>query len=1063
MVERKHIEYQKIQKSSKELNLLIVEDVMEDLALIVNTLKSNGVKFTYNVAGSKLNYQRLLKDNVYDAILSDYYLADFDIFELLTLLQKLGQEVPVILITDCLQEEEAFECLKAGVDNYIFKDKLLSLSIILERAIAEFRTKKEQQRAIIKLQQQAQQEAIINRIVQGMRKTLLLDEVMQNTVEQLHEVLQVSHCIIVRLDYQKNINLCHFNNTTVECENQVSFCYDVHQYYSELLARGEQVKISKFDTTIDSEVKNLIDEFQVISVLITPLLYQDTYQGGIILGQCDQKREWTEDELSLLKSIADHCAIAIHQAELYQQAQIEIAERKQVEEHLRKSQERYALAIEASHVGIWEWELQTNAIYVDPILKAMLGYEDWEVRNIMDDWHQLVHPEDREQVMAAKNAHLAGLTPKYEIEHRMQHKDGSYRWFFCCGVVIQNEKGITNKMMGTNTDITQYKHAEETVIASQQQLVAMMTLIRNITECKQAQQALRNNEVRFRALIENANDLILIIDAEGISRYISPSLIRVLGYIPEKTVGQGIFDLIHIDDLSLITHTFNKAIENPGISQPPIEYRVKHSNGYWCFFEGVVTNLLHDPAVEGIIVNSHDITQRKRIEEQLKHDALHDPLTHLPNRTLFMDRLEQTIKYAERRNNFSFAVLFIDIDRFKVINDSFGHSMGNQLIIAIAELLKALLSGGDTVARLGADEFVILLEYISGISDATCIANRIHKQLTSPIILEGNEVFITASIGIALNSTNIGSAEKILRDAEIAMQSAKNMGRGCYQIFCTSMHTQILKRLKLENNLQSALKNDLSQFVLNYQPIVSLSTNNITGFEALVRWQHPQLGLIYPAEFIPVAEETGLIIHLGLWVLREACRQLRQWQNEFPNNYLLKMSVNLSVKQFAQADLIEQIDQILLETQLDGSNLKLEITESALIENYEFVTEKMSQLRGRNIELCIDDFGTGYSSLSYLHRFPMSTLKIDRSFVNRIGVANMISEGSIDPTEIIRSIITLSHNLGINVVAEGVETTEQVLQLQALKCEYGQGYLFSKPLDIAKATSLISTINYAEK
>ncbi|MDY7006918.1 MAG: EAL domain-containing protein [Cyanobacteriota bacterium] len=1062
MVERKYIEYQKILKSSKELNLLIVEDVMEDLALIVNTLKSNGVKFTYNVAGSKLNCQKLLKDNVYDVILSDYYLADFDIFEVLTLLRKSGQEVPVILITDDLQEEKAFECLKAGVDRYIFKDKLLSLSIILERVSAEFRSKKEQQRAIIKLQQQAQQEAIINRIVQGMRNTLLLDEVLQKTVEQLHEVLQVSHCIIVRLDYQKNINLCHLDNMTVECENQVSFCYDVHQYYSELLARGEQVKISKFDTTIDSEVKNIMDECQVISVLITPLLYQETYLGGILLDQCDRERKWTEDELSLLTSIADHCAIAIHQAELYQQAQIEIAQRKQVEEHLRKSQERYALAIEAGHVGIWEWDLQTNVIYLDPILKAMLGYEDWEIRNMIDDWHQLVHPEDREEVMAAANAHLTRLTPKYEIEHRMQHKDGSYRWFFCCGVAIQDDEGKANRIMGTNTEITQYKHAEETVIASQQQLVAMMMLVRNITECKQAEQALRNNELRFRALIENANDLILIIDAEGISRYISPSITRVLGYIPEEAVGQGLFDLIHIDDLSLITHTFNKAIENPGIIQPPIEYRVKHSNGSWCFLEGVVTNLLHAPAVEGIIVNSHDITQRKLIEEQLKHDALHDPLTHLPNRTLFMDRLEQTIKYAERRNNFSFAVLFIDIDRFKVINDSFGHSIGNKLIIAIAEQLKALLSGGDTVARLGADEFVILLEYISGISDATCIANRIHEQLTSPIILEGNEVFITASIGIALNSTNIGSAENLLRDAEIAMQSAKNMGRGCYQIFCTSMHTQILKRLKLENNLQSALKNNLSQFVLNYQPIVSLSTNNITGFEALIRWQHPQLGLISPAEFIPVAEETGLIIPLGLWVLREACQQLRQWQNEFPNNDLLKMSVNLSVKQFAQADLIEQIDQILLETQLDGSNLKLEITESALIENYEFVTEKMSQLRARNIELCIDDFGTGYSSLSYLHRFPMNTLKIDRSFVNRIGVANLVSEGSIDPTEIIRSIITLSHNLGIDVVAEGVETTEQVLQLQALKCEYGQGYLFSKPLDMAKATSLISTINYAE-
>ncbi|NEO58825.1 MAG: EAL domain-containing protein, partial [Okeania sp. SIO3B5] len=240
-------------------------------------------------------------------------------------------------------------------------------------------------------------------------------------------------------------------------------------------------------------------------------------------------------------------------------------------------------------------------------------------------------------------------------------------------------------------------------------------------------------------------------------------------------------------------------------------------------------------------------------------------------------------------------------------------------------------------------------------------------------------------------------------------------------------------------------------------------TNNIIGFEALVRWQHPELGLISPVEFIPVAEETGLIIPLGLWVLREACRQLRQWQNEFSHNYHLKMSVNLSVKQFAQVDLIEQIDQILLETQLDGSHLKLEITESVLIENYEFVTEKMSQLRARNIELCIDDFGTGYSSLSYLHRFPMNTLKIDRSFVNRIGVANMVSEGSIDPTEIIRSIITLSHNLGINVVAEGVETIEQVIQLQALKCEYAQGHLFSKPLDMAKATSLLAKINSWEK
>ncbi|WP_094671829.1 EAL domain-containing protein, partial [Hydrocoleum sp. CS-953] len=957
--------------------------------------------------------------------------------------------------------------------NYLFKDRLFTLPIILERAIAEYRLKKEQQLAIKKLEQQAQQEAIINRIVQGMRNTLLLDEVLQKTIEQLHEVLQVSRCLIVRPDCQNNIKLCHFSKITVECENQECLCYQVHQYYSESLARGEQVKISKLDTTILPEVKNIIDQCEVTSVLITPLLYQDTYLGGIILHQCDRERLWSEDELSLLKSIADHCAIAIHQAELYQQAQTEIAERKRVEQELRKSQERYALAIEAGHVGIWEWDLDTNEIYLDSMLKIMLGFEDWEITNHIDDWNQLVHPEDREQMMIAKNSHLAGLTPKYEMEHRIQHKDGSYRWFFCRGVAIRDSQGKAFRIMGTNTDITKYKQAEATAIASQQQLIAMIAIMRNITERKQAEKALLENERRFRALIENGSDLILITDAHGISSYVSPSARRILGYIPEKAVGQNIFDFIHVDDLFAMTNTLNKAMENPGISQPPIEYRVKHRQGYWCFLEGVITNLLHDPAVGGIIINSHDITQRKQTEEQLKHDALHDVLTNLPNRTLFMDRLEQTIKYVERRKNFLFAVLFIDIDRFKAVNDSLGHRVGDELIITIAKQLKSLLRNGDTVARLGADEFVILLEDISAVSDATYIANRIHQQLTLPIILDGNEVFITASIGIALNSTSVSSsstsiraAEHILRDAEIAMHSAKNLGRGSHQIFCTSMHTQILKRLKLENNLQRALKNiknqslaDKSEFMLNYQPIVSLTTNKIIGFEALVRWQHPELGLISPAEFIPLAEETGLIIPLGLWVLRKACFQLRQWQNQWPNNSPLKMSVNLSVKQFAQADLIEQIDKILLETHLDSSNLKLEITESALIENNESVTEKMSQLRARNIELCIDDFGTGYSSLSYLHRFPMNTLKIDRSFVNRIGLVNMVSEGSIEPTEIIRSIITLSHNLGIDVVAEGVETSEQVLQLQALRCEYGQGYLFSKPLDMAAATGLVASIN----
>lgn len=1049
------------------LHLLIVEDIIEDVELIVRSLKSGGTKFTYDIADNQLNYRQLLKDNIYDAVLSDYHLVDFDALQALELLQQSGQEIPLILITSYLEEKVACECLKAGINDYISKERLLILPVILERAMAEYKLKKEQQLIIERLQHQAQKQAIINRIFAGIRNSILVDEVLQKTVEQLHEVLEVSRCLIISYGFHKGIRMCHVSKVNVECNASVCVCCDVHKYYYELLAGGKQVRICKTDATVELEVKEILNKCEITSVLMTPLLYQDSYLGSIVLHQCDRSRQWTEDELSLMKSVADRCAIAIHQGKLYQQAQTEIAERDRVEQELRKSRERYALAIEAGHVGIWEWDLKTNEIYLDPILKAMLGFEDWEIRNHIDDWRHLVHPEEREQVIAAANAHLAGLTPKYEIEHRMQHNNGSYRWFFSRGVAIRDNNGEAIRMMGTDTDITKLKQAEETVIASQQQLVAMIAIIRNITERKQAEKALRNNERRFRALIENATDLILIIDAQGISRYVSPSVRRILGYIPEKAVGQKIFELIHLDDLPLITYTLNKAIENPGISQATIEYRVRNRQGCWCYLEGVVTNLLDDPVVGGIIVNSHDITKRKQAEEQLQHDALHDPLTHLPNRTLFMDRLEQTIKYAERRKNFLFAVLFLDLDRFKVINDSLGHKIGDQLLLVIAEQLKTSLRAGDTVARLGADEFVILLEDISGVSDATYIANHIHQELTAPIMVGENEVFVTASIGIALSSTSVGEAEHILRDAEIAMHSAKNLGRGCHQVFYSSMHTKLLKLLQLENNLRSALKkienqplSANSQFVLYYQPIVSLHTTKITGFEALVRWQHPELGLISPAEFIPVAEETGLIIPLGLWVLREACHQLRQWQQQFPDDHSLKMSVNLSVKQFAQADLIEQIDRILLETQLDGSCLKLEITESALIENYESVTKKMSQLRARNIELCIDDFGTGYSSLSYLHRFPMNTLKIDRSFVNRIGIVNLLTEASIDPTEIIRSIITLSHNLGIDVVAEGVETTEQVLQLQALQCEYGQGYLFSKPLDMAAATNLIATANH---
>lgn len=442
-----------------------------------------------------------------------------------------------------------------------------------------------------------------------------------------------------------------------------------------------------------------------------------------------------------------------------------------------------------------------------------------------------------------------------------------------------------------------------------------------------------------------------------------------------------------------------------------------------------------------------EISDRQRAEEQLTHSAFHDALTGLPNRALFMDRLGHVVECAKRREDYLFAVLFLDLDRFKIVNDSLGHMAGDQLLIAIASRIKACLRSADTLARLGGDEFTILLEDIKDVSDAKHVANRIQEELMLPFNLSGNEVFTTASIGIALSTTSYERPEQLLRDADTAMYRAKAHGKARHEVFDIAMHACAIALLHLENDLRRAIERQ--EFQIHYQPIISLLSDRINGFEALVRWQHPERGLLSPADFIPMTEETGLVIPIGSWVLREACRQMKVWQEQFPANPPLTISVNLSGKQFSQPGLSEQIKQILQDTRLDPYSLKLEITESVIVENAESATIMLSQLRTMGIQLYMDDFGTGYSSLSYLHRFPMDTLKIDRSFTSRIGVDN-------ENWEIVQTIITLAHNLGMNVIAEGVETAAQVALLRELKCEYGQGYFFSKPVDGAQAGALIA-------
>ena len=445
-------------------------------------------------------------------------------------------------------------------------------------------------------------------------------------------------------------------------------------------------------------------------------------------------------------------------------------------------------------------------------------------------------------------------------------------------------------------------------------------------------------------------------------------------------------------------------------------------------------------------VLKQSIAHRKQSEEILRHNALHDRLTNLPNRVLFMERLAHTLKLKKRHQNYLFAVLFIDLDRFKLVNDSLGHMVGDQLLIAIARCLESCLRPKDTVARFGGDEFAILLKNVQDVNDAISVVRRIQEQLKLPFKLNGQEVFTSISVGIALNTIDYERPEDLLRDADTAMYRAKTLGKARYEVFSSAMHDHVLTLLQLENSLQRAVER--LELRIQYQPIVFLETGKITGFEALVRWQHPDRGLILPNDFISIAEETGVIIPVGYWVLREACRQLRAWQLQFPENYLT-ISVNLSNKQFLQADLVTQISQILQETGLDSRYLKLEITESVIMENPESATIMLLQLKDLGCELHMDDFGTGYSSLSYLHRFPFDLLKIDRSFISRMDVNGK-------DLEIVRALITLARNLNINVIAEGLETAEQLAQLRALQCKYGQGYFFSKPVDQEVAEALIA-------
>ncbi|CAN5790986.1 hypothetical protein BH23GEM6_BH23GEM6_01520 [soil metagenome] len=800
----------------------------------------------------------------------------------------------------------------------------------------------------------------------------------------------------------------------------------------------------------------------------------------------------------------------------------DISTEKERDEELRESSERFRLMVEGSEQVFFYMHGMDHCFdYLSPSVEKVLGYLPEEL--LGRPYNDLLTGDESDATVDA-------LT-----DTALRQGEG----FSAYTVITRHKDGRLVPI-----------EVVESPIQRLGQVVGIQGFARDITDRQRALEALEKREEYFRSLTENALDVIHVINEDRTTRYVSPSVERLLGYVPDELIGEPAESLIHPDDLPAMV---GMARESRGGGRArALEFRARHRDGHFMMFEGVIRNLLDDPVVGGLVINSRDISERQRvqdesirlaslsrenpnpvlecnatgapvhvnpaaervtkelrlahvrdllpanheqivrstlqegqeyhsvevsiedrifawsyrpqrdtgavylfaiditsrrmIEEQLRHDALHDALTGLPNRLLFLERLAHEILRARRRNPYLFAVLFLDLDRFKVINDSLGHHVGDELLVVVAKRLQGCLRPEDSVARLGGDEFAILLEDVADVSDATRVAERIQTELSWPVNLSGFDVFTSASIGIALSSTTYDRPEFLLRNADMAMYRAKAGGQARFEVFDRAMHAQALTRLQMETDLRRAVERN--EMVLFYQPVIDLASGRMVSLEALIRWQHPDRGLLMPDSFIPVAEETGVILQIGGWVVRAAAEQLRDWRSRYAAHARLSVSVNLSAKQLSQPDLVELIQRVVTETGLEEGALRLEITESAVMENADTASLIMGRLKAVGVQLSLDDFGTGYSSLSHLHRFPLDALKIDRSFVGRMTEEERSKQ-------LVLTILTLSRSLGVVAVAEGIESKEQLEMLRSMRCGYAQGYLFSRPIPVNEMEDLL--------
>ncbi len=906
-------------------------------------------------------------------------------------------------------------------------------------------------------------------------------------------------------------------------EGEILFASDFPTYFQAL--ETERIIVAH-DARNDPGTIEFRDHY-LPSLGITSILDAPIWVGGKMVGvvcheHTGKQRQWTSDEQSFAAAIADLVALAI-----------ESRDRQQAEQ-------KYRSIFENAMEGIWQTTPDGRYLSMNPCHARILGYKSpaEAIQSLQDLTHQVYVEPSRRQEFIQKLSQQ-GIVTDFEAEYF--RRDGSTFWAIENARAVYGQHGELLYYEGTTIDITARRQAEAALSQTNQRLLdtlesitsgffslgcedeftyinrqaesllqksreqllgtnlwqsfpelqnsrffdvyqeaitqrvaikfeeffpsfdrwleihaypavsGLSVYLHDISDRKRTEAALLETKERYALSILGANDGIWDWNLLTNEIYYSPRWKSMLGHT-EDEVGsrpEDWFSRIHPQDLERVQ--LNLALHQLGQTQHfEQEYRIQHRNGdyRWVLSRGIAVRDREGKAYR-MAGSLTDNTERHLAEERLLHDAMHDPLTKLPNRALFMDRLEQAIRHARRRSDYQFAVLFLDLDRFKVINDSLGHLVGDQLLIELSERLLACLRPEHTIARLGGDEFVILIDDLEGVEDATAVASRIQEMLAQPFSLNGQIVFTTASIGITLNTPQCQQPQDYLRNADIAMYQAKTHGGERHALFTNVMFTSAIARLQLETDLRRAIERQ--ELRLHYQPILSLATEKLIGFEALVRWQHPIEGLIFPSRFITLAEETGLIMPIGYWVLREACSQMQSWLSHLPADYPLMISVNLSSKQLAHPNLIEQVDQILTETGLPPSRLKLEITESMVLENTEAAQKTLHQLKERQIQLSMDDFGTGYSSLNYLHRLPIDVLKIDRSFINEM-------DKSEESLELVKAIVSIAHSLKMDVVAEGIETRAQLQQLQTLNCKFGQGYLFSRPVDDRIARDFVNQL-----